>query len=108
MHTDLYQINMAKTYYEQGIHERQTIFDLYFRKMPFENGYAVFAGLIHIIDYLKICTSQKSDIEYLSELGYEDDFLNYLKQSALRGHSVPWLKVKRSLTMSRRCKLKRR
>ena len=85
LHTDLYQINMAKTYYEQGIHERQTIFDLYFRKMPFENGYAVFAGLIHIIDYLKNLHFSESDIEYLSELGYEDDFLNYLKTIRFTG-----------------------
>ncbi|CAD2081434.1 nicotinate phosphoribosyltransferase [Jeotgalicoccus coquinae] len=85
LHTDLYQINMAKTYYEQGIHERQTIFDLYFRKMPFDNGYAVFAGLTHIIDYLEKLRFSDSDIEYLSTLGYSDDFLNYLKTVRFTG-----------------------
>ncbi|MDO5359781.1 MAG: nicotinate phosphoribosyltransferase [Jeotgalicoccus sp.] len=85
LHTDLYQINMAKTYYEQGIHERQTIFDLYFRKMPFENGYAVFAGLSHIIDYLEKLHFSDSDIEYLSTLGYSDGFLNYLKTVRFTG-----------------------
>ncbi|HBV24064.1 MAG TPA: nicotinate phosphoribosyltransferase [Jeotgalicoccus sp.] len=85
LHTDLYQINMAKTYYEQGIHERQTIFDLYFRKMPFENGYAVFAGLSHIIDYLEKLHFSDSDIEYLRTLGYSDGFLNYLKTVRFTG-----------------------
>ncbi len=85
LHTDLYQINMAKTYYEQGIHERQTIFDLYFRRMPFENGYAVFAGLTHIIDYLEKLRFSDNDIEYLSTLGYGDDFLNYLKTVRFTG-----------------------
>ena len=33
LHTDLYQINMAKTYWQDGIHERKTVFDLYFRKL---------------------------------------------------------------------------
>lgn len=85
LHTDLYQINMAKTYYEEGIHERQTIFDVYFRKMPFENGYAVFAGLTHIIDYLEKLHFSDSDIEYLRTLGYSDDFLNYLKTVRFTG-----------------------
>ena len=41
LHTDLYQINMAYTYWKDGIHNRRSVFDLYFRKLPFENGYAV-------------------------------------------------------------------
>src|SRR5690625_6892403 len=85
LHTDLYQINMAKTYYEQGIHERQTIFDLYFRKMPFDNGYAVFAGLTHIIDYLQKLHFSDSDIEYLRTIGYDDDFLKYLESIFFTG-----------------------
>ena len=40
LHTDLYQINMAYTYWKDGIHNRRSVFDLYFRKLPFENGYA--------------------------------------------------------------------
>ena len=66
LHTDLYQINMSKTYFEHGIHEKKTIFDLYFRQMPFGNGYAVYAGLARIIDYLKNLHFSDSDIEYLS------------------------------------------
>ena len=45
LHTDLYQINMMKTYWETGLHEKKAIFEAYFRKLPFENGYAIFAGL---------------------------------------------------------------
>lgn len=85
LHTDLYQINMAKTYYEQEIHERQTVFDLYFRKMPFDNGYAVFAGLTHIIDYLQKLHFSDSDIEYLRTIGYDDDFLKYLQSIRFTG-----------------------
>lgn len=85
LHTDLYQINMAKTYYEEGIHERKTIFDLYFRKMPFDNGYAIFAGLSHIIDYLKNLHFTESDLDYLKTLGYDDKFLEYLKTVRFTG-----------------------
>lgn len=45
LHNDLYQINMAETYWNDGIHERWSVFDLYFRNMPFDSGYAVFNGL---------------------------------------------------------------
>lgn len=45
LHNDLYQINMAESYWNDGIHERNAVFDLYFRNMPFGSGYAVFNGL---------------------------------------------------------------
>ncbi len=45
LHNDLYQINMAESYWNDNIHEKMAVFDLYFRKMPFNSGYAVFNGL---------------------------------------------------------------
>ena len=53
LHTDLYQINMMQTYFELGRHQRQAVFEVFFREMPFKNGYAVFAGLERMVDYLK-------------------------------------------------------
>ncbi|SFK90019.1 nicotinate phosphoribosyltransferase [Salinicoccus halodurans] len=85
LHTDLYQINMGQTYLEQGLADRTAVFDLYFRNMPFGNGYAVFAGLERIIDYLQKFRFTDSDIEYLRTLGYEADFLNYLKDLRFTG-----------------------
>ena len=41
LHTDLYQINMMLVYFDKGIHNKNA-FEVYFRKEPFENGYAVF------------------------------------------------------------------
>ncbi|WP_031546596.1 nicotinate phosphoribosyltransferase [Salinicoccus luteus] len=85
LHTDLYQINMGKTYLEQGLENRTAVFDLYFRSMPFGNGYAVFAGLERIIDFLKNLKFTESDIEYLRSIGYEEDFLAYLKELRFTG-----------------------
>ena len=85
LHTDLYQINMAETYWEDGIHDKKAVFEVYFRKLPFNNGYAMFAGLERIIDYLKNFHFSESDIEYLSDLGYKDDFLEYLKDMRFSG-----------------------
>ncbi|MFF5996636.1 nicotinate phosphoribosyltransferase [Lysinibacillus sp. KU-BSD001] len=86
LHTDLYQINMAESYWAEGIHNRKAVFELYFRKLPFGNGYAVFAGLERMLDYLKNFRFTASDIAYLrEELGYKDDFLNYLKDIRFTG-----------------------
>ncbi|MGN1401591.1 MAG: nicotinate phosphoribosyltransferase [Bacillus sp. (in: firmicutes)] len=85
LHTDLYQINMGETYWEDGIHERTAVFDLYFRKLPFGNGFAIFAGLERVVDFLKDFHFADSDIDYLRSLGYKDDFLSYLKQLRFTG-----------------------
>ncbi|TXK89959.1 nicotinate phosphoribosyltransferase, partial [Parageobacillus sp. SY1] len=86
LHTDLYQINMAETYWEDGIHQRKAVFEVFFRKLPFGNGYAVFAGLERVIQYLQNFRFTESDIDYLrSELGYRDDFLEYLKTVRFTG-----------------------
>lgn len=86
LHTDLYQINMAESYWADGIHNRKAVFEIYFRKMPFGNGYAIFAGLERIIQYLKNFKFTEEDIAYLkNELDFQDDFLDYLKNIRFTG-----------------------
>ncbi|HGI2807503.1 TPA: nicotinate phosphoribosyltransferase [Streptococcus agalactiae] len=79
LHTDLYQINMIQVYFNKGIHNKKAVFEAYFRKVPFENGYAVFAGLERIVRYLENLSFSDSDLSYLEELGYPEEFLDYLK-----------------------------
>ncbi|MGV3042352.1 nicotinate phosphoribosyltransferase [Staphylococcus rostri] len=86
LHNDLYQINMAESYWFDGIHERKAVFDLYFRKMPFGSGYAVFNGLRRVIDFVENCRFTQSDLDYLKSIGYQDDFLNYLKDLRFTGN----------------------
>ncbi|MEB3751677.1 nicotinate phosphoribosyltransferase [Geobacillus icigianus] len=86
LHTDLYQINMVETYWEDGMHERRAVFEVFFRKLPFGNGYAVFAGLERVIQFLQQFRFSASDIDYLrQELGYRDDFLDYLRTLRFTG-----------------------
>ena len=86
LHTDLYQINMMKTYWETGVYEKKAIFEAYFRKLPFENGYAIFAGLERIVRYIEQLRFSKTDIEYLRELGhYPEEFLAYLENFEFKG-----------------------
>jgi len=86
LHTDLYQINMAESYWADGIHNKKAVFELYFRKLPFGNGYAVFAGLERMLDYLRDFHFSESDIAYLrEEVGYKEDFIDYLKNVRFTG-----------------------
>lgn len=97
LHTDLYQINMMKTYWDEGITEKHSVFEANFRKYPFNNGYAVFAGLERIIHYLEKLRFSKTDIQYLRETqDYPEEFLTYLEdfrftatvRSAIEGELV--------------------
>lgn len=73
LHTDLYQINMAEAYWRDNIHTKRTMFELYFRKLPFGNGYSIFVGLEKVIDFLQSFHFTKSDLEYLKDLGYKQE-----------------------------------
>lgn len=110
LHTDLYQINMAKAYWEDGVHNRRAVFDLYFRKKPFGNGYAVFAGLEKVIEYVQNFRFSETDLTYLKEeLGYEEEFIEYLRSMKFTGNirglregeivfeNVPLLRVEANL-----------
>lgn len=85
LHTDLYQINMVETYWRDGVHNRNSVFEVFFRKLPFGNGYAVFAGLQRILEYIKDFRFSDSDIDYLREQGYSEDFLVYLSGLTFTG-----------------------
>ena len=85
LHTDLYQINMLQTYWETGMDQRNAVFEIFFRKNPFENGYAIFAGLERVLDYFNNLKFTDQDLAYLKETGiYQDDFLAYLKELKLK------------------------
>ena len=80
LHTDLYQINMMQTYWELGRADLYAVFECYFREMPFSHGYAVFAGLERLVNYLENLTFSDSDIAYLRGLEvYPEGFLEYLQ-----------------------------
>ncbi|MBU8771955.1 nicotinate phosphoribosyltransferase [Cytobacillus oceanisediminis] len=86
LHTDLYQINMAQTYWEDNIHNKKAVFEVFFRKLPFGNGYGIFAGLERVIEYIENFRFTDSDLQYLkNELNYEEGFLEYLKNMRFSG-----------------------
>ncbi|MFO7878706.1 MAG: nicotinate phosphoribosyltransferase [Bacteroidales bacterium] len=84
-YTDQYQLTMAQAYFKQGKADDKAVFDYFFRKLPFEGGYAVFAGLNDLLDILEQLHFDKTEIDYLKGLGFSDDFLDFLKNFRFRG-----------------------
>ncbi|MCH0446239.1 nicotinate phosphoribosyltransferase, partial [Enterococcus faecium] len=65
---------------ELGRADLHAVFECYFREMPFNHGYAVFAGLERLVNYLENLTFNDSDIAYLRGLEvYPEGFLEYLQ-----------------------------
>ncbi|MET4074784.1 nicotinate phosphoribosyltransferase [Hymenobacter sp. UYCo722] len=84
--TDLYQLTMAYGYWQQGLQDREAVFHLYFRKAPFQGGYAVAAGLALAVDWMENLKFSEDDLEYLGSLSgskggvmFPVEFLNYLR-----------------------------
>ena len=50
---DFYELTMANGYWEHGIAEQIAYYDLFFRKVPDQGGFAIMAGLEQAIDYMK-------------------------------------------------------
>jgi len=84
-YTDQYQLAMAQVYFKNGHKSHTAIFDYYFRKLPFNGGYAVFSGLEELLSIISELRFYEDDIEFLKSQGFEDDFLNYLKEFRFKG-----------------------
>ena len=87
--TDFYQLSMMNGYFVSGMKDKLVIFDLFYRKNPFENGYAIFAGLDSVIDYIKNINFSDEDIQYLKSVyNFDKDFLSMLKYLKFTGDII--------------------
>jgi nicotinate phosphoribosyltransferase len=66
--TDLYELTMGAGYQEAGVADREAVFSLSFRDLPFEGGYAVTAGLDDALEILEHMRFDRTDTEYLRGL----------------------------------------
>ena len=77
---DFYELTMANGYWEHGIAEQIAYYDLFFRKVPDQGGFAIMAGLEQAIDYMKNLKFTEKDIAYLrSKNCFNEAFLEYLQ-----------------------------
>ena len=77
--TDLYELTMMQGYFKNNCNDT-VVFDMFYRKNPCDNGYAISAGLDQVIDYIKRLRFSDDDISYLASLNiFDADFLEYLR-----------------------------
>ncbi len=80
MLVDFYELTMANGYLEEGFSQKEAVFDMFFRKIPDNGGFAICAGLEQLIEYLKSLHFTEEDIEFLrGKHMFSEAFLKYLK-----------------------------
>ena len=80
MLTDFYELAMANGYLELGMKEDIAYFDLFFRRIPDNGGYAIVAGLEQVIEYIENLKFTDEDIDYLrNKHSFDEGFLEYLR-----------------------------
>ena len=80
MMTDLYQLTMMYGYYKHGMKDNIAVFDLFYRQNRDNCAYSVMAGTESAIEYINNLRFTDDDIEYLCSLNlFGEDFLEMLR-----------------------------
>ena len=78
--TDFYELTMMQGYLKSGKHQEKVIFDMFYRKNPCGNGFAIRCGLEQVVEYIRNLNFSEEDIDYLRSLGtFDEDFIEYLR-----------------------------
>ena len=78
--TDFYELTMMQGYYKCQKMDQEVIFDMFYRKNPCGNGFAICCGLDQVIDYIRNLNFNEDDIDYLRSLGtFDEEFIDYLR-----------------------------
>ncbi len=89
---DFYEFTMSNGYFKNGFYRRTVYFDVFFRKVPDNGGFAIAAGLEQVIEYIQELHFDEDDIAYLRSKGiFDEGFLAYLRDFKFSGdiYAVP-------------------
>ncbi|MBQ6846141.1 MAG: nicotinate phosphoribosyltransferase, partial [Oscillospiraceae bacterium] len=77
---DFYELTMANGYFENGMKDTITYFDMFFRRIPDGGGFAIMAGVEPLVEYLRDLSFDDEDIAFLREKNiFCEEFLEYLR-----------------------------
>ena len=86
MMMDLYEMTMANGYFNDQDKDTRVAFDVFYRSNPDGGGFAIFAGLEQILEYIENLHFDEEDIAYFRSLNiFTEDFLAYLKDFKFSG-----------------------
>ncbi|MBR2805360.1 MAG: nicotinate phosphoribosyltransferase, partial [Oscillospiraceae bacterium] len=84
--TDFYEYTMANGYYESGRADDILYFDMFFRTVPDDGGFAIACGLDLFIDYIQNLHFDDEDIAFLASKGiFSQGYLDSLKNFKFTG-----------------------
>lgn len=78
--TDLYELTMAYGYWKEGLRETEAAFHLFFRRNPFQGGFAIACGLAQAVEYLENLRFSADDLAYLGSLAGADGKPLFLRE----------------------------
>lgn len=77
---DYYELTMANGYLINGMKDKEAVFDMFFRNVPDDAGFAIFAGLEQLVGYLENLKFSEEDINFLRNKNlFDEKFLEYLR-----------------------------
>jgi nicotinate phosphoribosyltransferase len=76
--TDLYELTMCASYFDNGKLEPAT-FDLFIRRLPENRSYFLFVGLEQVLLFLESVKFTEQHLAYLQKQGFKKEFLDYLR-----------------------------
>ena len=83
IYTDFYELTMAQGYFLAGRKDDRASFDYFFRDIPFDGGYVIFAGLSDLIELLEDFQFHEDELDYLSDQRFRKEFIRYLRDFRL-------------------------
>ena len=83
---DFYEFTMSNGYFSNGYYKTVAYFDVFFRSVPDQGGFAIAAGLEQVVEYIQKLRFTDEDVEYLRTKGiFSEEFLSYLKSFSFTG-----------------------
>ena len=83
---DFYELTMGNGYFQTGLTDRICYFDVFYRSVPDQGGFAIAAGLAQVVEYIENLHFDEEDIAYLrSKDCFAEEFLDYLRNFSFTG-----------------------
>lgn len=83
--SDNYEHKMGQGYLLDGKKDEVAAFDVFFRKVPNNGGYAIMAGLDKVIAYIENLHFGEKELRYFKRAGFRDEYIEYLRNFKFTG-----------------------
>lgn len=83
--SDNYEHKMGQGYLLNGKKDELAGFDVFFRRVPNNGGYAIMAGVDKVISYIKNLHFKEKELNYFKRAGFNDEYIEYLRNFKFTG-----------------------